>query len=494
MIIQAHVERLIQYVIDKRLMPKEDEIYARNKLLDLLHLSYTPITIEPTIDYHLDEILKPILDYAHKQGLIDVDTIARRDIFEAKIMDVLIPRPSEIIRIFKSIKNPIKKTDYLYNLSINSNYIKTNRIKKNIHYSAQTKYGLMEITINLSKPEKDPRDIARSSKKQTSYPSCLLCKENVGYNGENTGVGRTNHRLVPLSLNNETFYLQYSPYVYYDEHCIVLSESHVPMNLGEHTFLRLFDFVDQFPHYFLGSNAGLPIVGGSILSHEHYQGGRYHFPIEQAEVVEERQVENIVVQRLKWPVSVIRIKSKSSKQLTKMATLLMNKWRKYDNEKLGIIHQTKQIHNAITPIARKQGDLFVLDVALRNNRTTKEFPMGLFHPHPNHHHIKKENIGLIEVLGLAVLPGRLAKEWDEIAKALNNSTSLPKQIDYHEKWLAQLKARYNGENAIEFLKRETMDKFTMVLEDAGVFKQTTEGQTAFSAFFNEFIDDYLALD
>ncbi len=493
MTIYKHIEYLIKYGVDKELITIDDEIYVRNKLLDLFNLPYQKVEVDKPIPKNIDEILKPLLDYAVVEKIIAIDTIAKRDIFEAKIMDILLDKPSIIKNKFNIQKDPISKTDYLYNLAVSTNYIKTNRVKKNIHFSNKTKYGNLEITINLSKPEKDPRDIKAQVNRATKYPKCLLCKENVGYNGLLTDVGRTNHRIVPITLNNEIFYFQYSPYVYYDEHCILLSENHLPMNINKNTFSRLLDFVEQFPHYFLGSNAGLPIVGGSILSHEHYQGGRYHFPIENAQILESKTIKNITFQRLYWPVSVIRVLSNEKDELINVAAYIMKKWRRYDNIELGIIHKTTENHNAITPIARKIKDEYILDIALRNNRTTDKYPMGLFHAHPLHHHIKKENIGLIEVMGLAVLPGRLKEELDYLEKALVKHIELPYKMLHHHKWLTELKSKYDGISASEFLKKETINKFSQILENAGVFKQDQKGQEAFSLFFNDIINEYQSL-
>ncbi|QMS84352.1 UDP-glucose--hexose-1-phosphate uridylyltransferase [Candidatus Xianfuyuplasma coldseepsis] len=483
------IHTLIAYAKAHQLLAPYDEDYAYNKLHDLLQIdtcnqpSVTDIPEEPSI------ILQPLLDEAVAKGLIAVDTVKQRDLFEAKIMDIVIPRPQEVIHQFQAIDNPLYKTNFFYHFSKQTNYIKTSRTNKNIVYHAPTPYGEMDITINLSKPEKDPKDIIlQGSQTSVKYPKCLLCKENVGYNGASTGIGRTNHRIIPLTLNNEPFYFQYSPYVYYNEHCIVLHEEHIPMNVSEKTFQRLFDFVDQFPHYFLGSNAGLPIVGGSILAHEHYQGGRYQFPIEQAKVLHSFEHNGITVEQLYWPLSVIRLRSKNRRELVRKAMDLYNYWVTYNNADCEIYATTDTTpHNAITPIARKKGEVYELDITLRNNRTSSDFPLGIFHPHPSHHHIKKENIGLIEVMGLAVLPARLQGELDAIKDALQSNNELPKQYKLHQEWFTFLQQQ-TYDDIDQFVEEQVALKFTKVLEDAGVFKQTSQGQAAFDQFFKEVRD------
>jgi len=468
-------------------MDSSEYSYAINKLCDLLQLdTFVDRDIEITQVEEPSSFIKPLLDEAVQKGLIDVDTVLNRDLFEAKIMDVLIPRPAEVTKIFykKYHQDSRLATEYFYDLSKKSNYIKTSRTSKNVVWKAPTAYGILDITINLSKPEKDPRDIINAKNNSSDYPKCLLCKEHVGYSGR---PGRVNHRIIPVSLNSEEFYLQYSPYVYYNEHCIVLMKDHIPMNVNVNTFKRLFDFVDLFPHYFLGSNAGLPIVGGSILAHEHYQGGNYHFPIEDADVLIEETINDVQIQLLKWPLSVLRLRSKNKDKVIQGATMLFDLWEQYTDESVGIISHTDQPHNAITPIARFKNGYYELDMTLRNNRTTKEFPMGIFHPHPENHHIKKENIGLIEVMGLAVLPARLLEELPEIKHALINQTSLSKEYEIHNQWFMELKEKYNGENIDEFIDKEVAIKFTKCLEDAGVFKQDKAGMEAFHHFMKEYI-------
>jgi UDPglucose--hexose-1-phosphate uridylyltransferase len=483
------INLLLQYSYQNNLMELEDFDYVTNRIFDMLQIN--DIDIEFDIDVVIPEepstLLNPILEYAAEKGLINPDTVTRRDIFEAKLMDIILPRPSELNNHFYSYEKSINATDYYYNFSQKSNYIKTSRTNKNIIWKSPTKYGEFDMTINLSKPEKDPRDIIAAGKStQNKYPKCLLCKENVGYNGQSTNVGRTSHRIIPIDINNEPFYLQYSPYVYYNEHCIVLHKEHIPMNVTINTFKRLFDFVDMFPHYFLGSNAGLPIVGGSILSHEHYQGGRHHFPIEDAKVLHTFTINDTTFEQLYWPLSVVRISSENRESVINYADQLFTYWENYSNKELGIhSHTDNTPHNAITPIARKTGDTYILDMTLRNNRQSDEYPLGIFHPHKENHHIKKENIGLIEVMGLAVLPARLKKELPIIKEALLNNKELPKELAIYNNWLTELKSTYQGENIDTFINNNVATIFMRCIENAGVFKQTAKGQQAFTLFMKE---------
>lgn len=486
--IYSDIKKLVQYGLNHKLLDKEDAVYATNKICDLLGLSeYIDIEIQKANEEEPSSLLLPLLDYAVENGCIEVDTVMNRDLFEAKIMDVLIPRPSEVVTNFKKLyeENPKKATKYFYDLSQKSNYIKTSRTSKNVVWKTKTEYGVLDMTINLSKPEKDPRDIIAAGKKSSSnYPKCLLCKEHVGFSGR---PGRTSHRIIPLSLNNEDFYLQYSPYVYYNEHSIVFMKEHEPMNVTVNTFKRLFDFVDQFPHYFLGSNAGLPIVGGSILSHEHYQGGAHHFPIEDASVLKEYKHGNVSIKQVKWPLSVVRLESKNKEELIESASTLFDFWTTYDNHAVDIYSKTDEPHNAITPIARKNKDTYIIDMTLRNNRTSDEFPMGIFHPHPENHHIKKENIGLIEVMGLAVLPARLNQELPIIKECLLNDTKLPKELSIHSIWLEDLRKEFNGTDINKFIEDKVAIKFMKCIENAGVFKQDERGKNA----FDKFVKDYM---
>jgi UDPglucose--hexose-1-phosphate uridylyltransferase len=491
MMIYKNIKKLVIYGINHQLITQTDFDYAINRICDLLKLK--TFVDEDAGDVQLDEpssLLQPLLDYAANNKMIEPDTIMERDIFEAKIMDVLIPRPSTVKKHFYDLLNYSSKeaTDYFYDLSIKSNYIKTSRTNKNIRWKSNTPYGEFDMTINLSKPEKDPMDIIHAKKDiDSNYPKCLLCKENVGFSGR---PGRSNHRIIPIELNKELFHLQYSPYVYYNEHCIVLMDQHKPMNVSEKTFKRLFDFLDLFPHYFLGSNAGLPIVGGSILAHEHYQGGRHTFPIEKAKVLNEYELDDLKIEKLYWPLSVIRLKSTNREKLVDLAIKLYDYWKNYNNEDQGIFAFTDQAHNAITPIARKEGNLYILDITLRNNLTSKEFPLGVFHPHPEHHHIKKENIGLIEVMGLAVLPARLKDELETIKDALKHHNNLDKD-NIHYQWFQYLKDIYKNEDLDDFINHQVALKFTKCLEDSGVFKQNEESQKHFDDFIKTFVNNLL---
>jgi len=486
-VIYSDIKKVILYGLEKKLLHESDIPYAINTILNLLGLPEfedTQISRFNCPD-EPSSILNPLLDFAANKGLINPDTISRRDIFEAKIMDALLPRPSELESSFNELllHNSKKATNMYYNLSKDSNYIKTSRTDKNVVWKSKTKYGILDMTINLSKPEKDPKDIIAAGKTTTrKYPKCLLCLENVGYNGDTTNIGRTSHRVIPMMLNNEPFNLQYSPYVYYNEHCIVFHKEHIPMNVSEKTFKRLFDFVDRFPHYFLGSNAGLPIVGGSILSHEHYQGGAHTFAIEHANILSEFTANEVSYKQLYWPLSVVRLESKNKEKIIKAATNLYEFWEGYTNEEAGIFAKTDAPHNAITPIARKENDSYILDMTLRNNRTSDDFPLGIFHPHPEHHHIKKENIGLIEVMGLAVLPARLAKELPIVQDALIHDKELDGEYIIHNEWLKELKAKYTGEDINQFMNDEVALKFMKCIENAGVFK---EGSNEFANFMND---------
>jgi UDPglucose--hexose-1-phosphate uridylyltransferase len=486
--IDKHIKQLVLYGIQHHLLEESDYDYAINKLCDLLLLkSFSNPNVEKPKEDEPSPLLKPLLDYAVAKNIVKPDTIMQRDIFEAKLMDVLIPRPSQVNHLFKQKykEDPKKATDYFYDLSKKSHYIKTSRTDKNIRWQSKTPYGIFDMTINVSKPEKDPKDIINAKNIQASdYPKCLLCKEHVGYSGK---PGRTNHRIIPLTLNQDSFYLQYSPYVYYNEHCIVLMDKHTPMHVSQATFNRLFDFVDQFPHYFLGSNAGLPIVGGSILSHEHYQGGRYIFPIERAKVLSKVEIDGVSIQKLYWPLSVLRLRSKNRDKIIQVATNLFDYWQGFSNKEEGILAYTNEPHNAITPIARKKDSIYELDITLRNNRTSSEHPLGIFHPHKEHHHIKKENIGLIEVMGLAVLPGRLEKELADIKDVLKNGGTLAEN-HIHKDWFESLKELIISDDLDQFILDQVALKFTKCLEDTGVFKQTERSQQHFDDFIENFIE------
>lgn len=502
------VERLLQFALKHKMIEKLDIIPSRNALLDLLKLEepFTGEVPEETLE-SAAEILDNILDYAAENKLIEDNTVTYSDLFDTKIMGLLMPRESEVVKNFNAAykeKGPREATDEYYALSKASNYIRMDRIAKNLYWKAPTEYGALEITINLSKPEKDPKEIAASKlRPQSNYPKCLLCLENAGYAGHLNHPARQNHRVIPVTLDDEQWYLQYSPYVYYNEHCIVFNEKHVPMKISSKTFERLLDFVRQFPHYFVGSNADLPIVGGSILSHDHFQGGRHVFPMESAPVEAFFKNENfgsVKAGIVKWPMSVVRISSKDREELLRTAKKILDSWREYSDETVGILAYSKingEIvpHNTITPIARrnKAGE-YELDLVLRNNRTSEKHPDGIFHPHKELQHIKKENIGLIEVMGLAVLPGRLSVELKEAEEILQGNADRLKKaeentedsIHKHVEWIKELMERYgtglSSEKASSLLKEEVGNKFLRVLQDAGVYKRDEEGQKGFVRF------------
>ncbi|MEH7116767.1 UDP-glucose--hexose-1-phosphate uridylyltransferase [Neobacillus vireti] len=488
-----HVQQLVQQALATQLIEREDEVYARNQVLALLQLEeYKEIKLEGSIP-EIPDLLELIVDYAVEQNIIE-DIFDVKEILSSQIMDCFIARPSGVNKQFYEDyrQSPELATDYFYKLSKNSNYIQMKRIRQNIEYKAVTEYGDLDITINLSKPEKDPKSIELEKlAKKSSYPKCLLCIENEGYAGRIGHPARSNHRMIRVNLTDENWYLQYSPYVYYNEHCIVLSETHTDMKISPLTFKRLLEFVDQFPHYFLGSNADIPIVGGSILSHEHYQGGNYQFAMAKAEDDWTFSIDgfsNVECSIVKWPMSVIRLRSADTTSLVDAGAYIFEKWKGYSDETVGILARTGETpHNTVTPIARKRGHRFELDLVLRNNRTSDEHPLGIFHPHADVHHIKKENIGLIEVMGLAVLPARLKGELEEVENFLLGKTE--QVADYHRNWASKLKARYGTiitETNVETLVREEVGKkFLRVLEDAGVFKRNEEGEAAFRRFIRE---------
>jgi UDPglucose--hexose-1-phosphate uridylyltransferase len=439
----------------------------------------------------LEDILKEMLDYAAANGLME-DDITHRDLFDTKIMSKLLPRPSEVIRTFWKLykeESPKAATDYYYKFSQDTDYIRRYRVQKDMRWKAATEYGNLDITINLSKPEKDPKAIAAAkAAPQSDYPKCLLCPENEGYAGRINHPARQNHRIIPMELGGENWNLQYSPYVYYTEHCIVFSGKHSPMVINESTFQKLLDFVTKFPHYFIGSNADLPIVGGSILTHEHFQGGHFSFPMERAPI--ERKVvftgyEDVTAGIVKWPMSVLRLTCTHKERLCKLANKILLCWRKYTDKEAFIFAKTGgEPHNTITPIARRRGEAYELDLVLRNNITTAEHPLGVYHPHAELHHIKKENIGLIEVMGLTVLPARLKKELAGIEEAILCGTPLMGELEKHEAWVNELlqKQMFTPENTASILKMEVGKVFAQVLEHAGVYKRTEEGSAAFMRY------------
>ena len=489
------IKQLVQYGVEKDLITPEDTNYAINRLLEILNIDEYIETEQTFENINLETVLKEILDYAVEKGLIE-DSIVYRDLFDTKIMSVLVPPPHEVIEEFKRLylQSSENATDWYYKFSQDTDYIRRYRIEKDLRWQTATEYGLLDLSINLSKPEKDPKAIAAAkSAKQSGYPKCMLCPQNEGYAGRINHPARQNHRIIPVEIDGESWYFQYSPYVYYNEHCIVLNSSHVPMVINKSTFKKLFDFIKIFPHYFVGSNADLPIVGGSILSHDHFQGGNYEFAMERAEIEEHFSIkgfEDVEVGIVKWPMSVIRIRHENSEKLAELADRILNKWRGYTDEDAFIFAVTNgEPHNTITPIARKKGDLFELDLVLRNNITTDEYPLGVYHPHQELHHIKKENIGLIEVMGLAVLPSRLNTEFKEIAKCILAKSDLraneltAKHADWVESFLPQY-TNIDENNITEILEKETGLVFVKILEHAGVFKRTKKGHDAFLKFIN----------
>lgn len=470
------INRLIHFALQKGMIQEADVDYSVNLLLALFKLdSFEYEQIDETL-MTSTPILEELLDYAQETGIIEASQTAR-DLFDNKIMNCVMPRPSEVIHTFNTLyeKSAKEATDYYYNLSIASNYIRKDRTDKNIRWTSPTKYGNIEISINLSKPEKDPKEIARALQmKSSNYPTCLLCKENVGFAGDFKRDARVTHRIIPLNLNDQTYYLQYSPYVYYNEHCIIFNEAHTPMKIGEHTFKNLLAFVDQFPHYMVGSNADLPIVGGSILTHDHYQGGCYRFPMQDASILKEWDKDGVHLQLLNWPLTTIRVQSTNTEAMVAYATKTLNEWIDYSNESLDIISHTNGTrHNTITPIARKHGNMYELDLVLRNNRTNETYPDGIFHPHQENHHIKKENIGLIEVMGLAVLPARLKQELQLMEDVLVGKTDFNSHecLEKHAAWYEELKTmEITEDNVHEVVCQSVSEIFSRVLENAGVFK------------------------
>ena len=489
--VSKYIGALVDYGTACGLLPEEEKIYAVNLLLDMMGCE--EYEEQPHERLSLEEILKGLTDIAVEKGLIE-DGITYRELFDTKLMNALVPRPKQVIDRFWDIYHrdgAEAATQEYYKFSQDTNYIRRYRICRDLKWTVDSEYGPIDITINLSKPEKDPKAIAAAGKaKQSGYPKCLLCMENEGYAGRINHPARQNHRIIPLTLAGDKFGLQYSPYVYYNEHCIVFHSSHVPMKIDETTFRRLFDFVKLFPHYFLGSNADLPIVGGSILSHDHFQGGHYTFAMEEAEDEGHFKLEkfpDVEAGIVHWPLSVIRLRHEDSGRLVEAGAYILQKWRSYTDEDAFIYAETDgQKHNTITPIARKRDGVYELDLALRNNITTEEHPLGVYHPNEKLHHIKKENIGLIEVMGLAVLPSRLKDELEELAECLVEGTPAAEKerIAKHSEWAEELKQNYEftKENAMDILKKETGKVFVQVLEDAGVYKCSKEGREAFARF------------
>ncbi len=492
--IEACIDALVSYAMNCGLASPEDHVWMTNRLLEVLHLDdYTP-SQEP-LSEDLEEILSGVLTYAVEKGLCE-DNITARDLFDTKIMGVLTPMPREVIATFRKLyaENPVAATDWYYKLSCDTDYIRRYRIAKDMRWKYASDYGELDITINLSKPEKDPKAIAAAKNApQSAYPKCQLCAENEGYAGRMNHPARQNHRIIPITVAGADWCLQYSPYVYYNEHCIVFNKAHIPMKIDRSAFEKLLDFTTAFPHYFVGSNADLPIVGGSILSHEHFQGGHYTFAMETAPIEKELSFagyEQISAGIVKWPMSVIRLNGSNPKELADLAEKILNCWRNYSDESVGVVaHSNGEMHNTITPIARRRGENYELDLVLRCNITTEEHPLGVFHPHADKHHIKKENIGLIEVMGLAVLPSRLKAELTALAEAIVSGRDIAadETLCKHAPWVQELQKQYTftAENAMEIILQETGKVFAEVLEDAGVYKNNEQGKEAFLRFVRQ---------
>ncbi len=496
MSINSSIKKLVTYGLETGLIGERDVVYTTNLLISALNLdSYT----DDGQDYEkicLESVLEEITDYAVKNGICE-ESGARRELFDTKIMSLLMPRPSEVTDKFFAVYNesPQKATDYFYKLSGDSNYIRRYRIEKDKKWKTKTQYGDIDITINLSKPEKDPRDIAAAKNAvQAGYPKCLLCRENEGYAGRIDSPARQNHRIIPLTIDGGEWFMQYSPYVYYNEHCIVFNSCHTPMKIDRSAFKKLLDFVKLFPHYFIGSNADLPIVGGSILSHEHFQGGNYEFPMAKSPIETKISFESfsdVEAGIVKWPMSTIRLRSENSERLVELSDKILMSWRKYTDEDAFVFAETDgEPHNTITPIARYKDGKYEMDLVLRNNITTDEHPLGVYHPHAELHNIKKENIGLIEVMGLAVLPSRLDKELSLLKDALikGEDISSDEILSKHKSWVDSFAPSYsciNEENADEIIENEVGKVFSKVLEHAGVYKRDEKGKEAFMRFVSQ---------
>ena len=497
--INTYISALAQYAVDRGLIEENERIYSINMLLDVLKIDeYNPCDDKDKVialSSDLEAILQFIDDYAYDRGLIEENSVVYRDLFDTRVMNCFVRRPSEVIRIFneKYAVSPKEATDFYYEYSKNSDYIRTYRIAKDIKWVYESEYGDIDITINMSKPEKDPKAIAAArNAKQSSYPKCLLCVENEGYAGRINHPARENHRIIPIKILGKEWGFQYSPYVYYNEHCIVLNREHTPMTINREVFEKLFDFIRQFPHYVIATNADLPIVGGSILSHEHFQGGNYSFAMSRAVIEKEvvfKGFEDVEAGILKWPMSVIRIRSTSQERLVDLADKILGAWREYTDEEAFIFAKTNgEPHNTITPAARFANGKYELDLALRNNITTEERPLGVYHPRNEYHHIKKENIGGIEVMGLAILPSRIKSEMELLArciiegKDIRSFDELLKHADWAEEFIPKYEGKINEENVDEILKAEIGKVFVKVLEDAGVFKRDKKGREYFMKF------------
>ncbi len=489
------ISQLVEYAVQKEWIKEEDRVWAANRIIEALGANGFDGLEEVNAELPpIQEILNELCDYAYENGIIEGNSAAYYDLLDTKLIGLLVPRPYEVITKFNQLyaEDPKKATDWYYEFSNDTNYIRRDRIAKDRKWTVDTEYGTLDITINLSKPEKDPKAIAAAGKaKSTGYPKCLLCIENEGYAGHLSHPARQNHRIIPITLSGKDYFLQYSPYVYYNEHCIVLNKQHTPMHIDRSAFNNLLDFVTVFPHYFIGSNADLPIVGGSVLSHDHYQGGNYEFAMARADVEKSfviKGFESVQAGIVKWPMSVIRLRGSDRNQLSACAEHILNVWREYDDEEAFIYHETDgERHNTITPIARRRGADYELDLVLRNNITTEENPLGVYHPHSDKHHIKKENIGLIEVMGLAVLPARLKNEIAALADAIIMHKDLDADplTESHAEWARDIISRYpdlDKDNVNAILEKEVGLVFAAVLEDAGVYKHDAAGRNAFDRF------------
>ena len=489
------ITALVNYALEKELIEQEEKVWAVNRILEVMQAdSFSWEESAKGKEAGLTEILDTLIDDAYERGVLEENSVVYRDLFDTKLMGSLTPRPVQVMKKFQQLQEESSQraTDWYYRFSQDTNYIRKDRVSKDIRWKTETEYGEIDISINQSKPEKDPKAIAAARNQPASdYPRCMLCEENVGYAGRLNYPARQNHRIVPVTINDTDWYLQYSPYVYYNEHCIVFNSKHTPMKIERNAFIKLFDFVKLFPHYFLGSNADLPIVGGSILSHDHFQGGHYTFAMAKAPIEKHVTIpgyEDVEAGIVKWPLSVLRIRHKDSDRLVDLATHVLEVWRGYTDEAAFIFAETDgEPHNTITPIARKVGDMYELDLTLRNNITTEENPLGVYHPHAQYHHIKKENIGLIEVMGLAVLPARLKEELELLEEYILEGKDIAsnEKIEKHAAWAAEVLPKYkdiNKDNIHEILQKEVGNVFVHVLEDAGVYKCTPEGREAFMRF------------
>ncbi|MBN2796953.1 MAG: UDP-glucose--hexose-1-phosphate uridylyltransferase [Clostridia bacterium] len=480
------IKSLCQYGLNQHFYEQSDEIYIRNQLMTHLNLLHFESCEVVSLNYL--ELLKVMVDYAYEENIIESNLPPYSDLFESKIMNVLLPKPSEVIGNFQAYYSvsPMQGTGYFYDFSKKSHYIRLDRTSKNIQWEVESSYGMIDMTINLSKPEKDPKAIEAASKMaQNNYPKCLLCCENEGYSGHLNHPGRENHRIIPLRLTDEDWFFQYSPYAYFNEHAIVLKKEHEPMTINSKTFERLVDFVNQMPHYFIGSNADLPIVGGSMLSHDHYQAGQYVFPMEKATVDKTFEVDGVKVHYLNWPLTVLRVETKDQLELLKVTNKIFNKWLNYSDEEQAILAYSGDVrHNTITPILRKRDYVYQMDLVLRNNRTNEKYPDGIFHPHPYVHPVKKENIGLIEVMGLAVLPARLKEEMEEISELVYEGKVIPEHLKAFESLVSHIEKKSTKEQTLEATKEAIGQLFLEGLNHCGVFKRDEIGLKGINKFMN----------